>query len=211
MKLTPGPRSAALRISFALVVPLLIVSPSRGADRLPPPGIAIPESEREQLTAGAATLRKDIDALAKEVASKPKLLTLLPEEHFGLLVVSHLEGSGLRFKLKQAILDKYFPDKRAPRVGLPRPKKELDAYAGTYLANNYCRTCADGANEAQRFEIVANDDGSLGLWDDKWRQVEPLLFSSLDGKRRIGFMRDSAGTVMAVSAGSWRVLERKGH
>ena len=144
-----------------------------------------------------------------DIGGFASLLTLLPDEHFGLLVVSHLEGSGLRFKLKQAILDKYFPDRRAPRVGLRRPRSELEKYVGTYLANNYCRTCADGASNAERFEIVANDDGSLGLWDDQWRQVEPLLFSSLDGKRRIGFMRDSSGAVMAVSAGSWRVLERK--
>jgi hypothetical protein len=143
-----------------------------------------------------------------DIGGFASLLTLLPDERFGLLVVSHLEGSSLRFKLKQAILDKYFPDKRAPRLGASRPKKELVAYAGTYLANNYCRTCPDGESNAQRFEIVANDDGSLGLWDDKWLEIAPLLFSSQDGKRRIGFMRDRSGKVIAVSAGSWRVLER---
>jgi hypothetical protein len=82
------------------------------------------------------------------------------------------------------------------------------AYAGTFVANNYCRTCAGGARSAQRFEIVANDDGSLGLWDENWREIAPLLFSSEDGRRRIGFMRDSSGTITAISAGSWRVLER---
>ena len=145
-----------------------------------------------------------------DIGGFASLLTLLPDERFGLLVVSHLEGSSLRFKLKQAILDRYFPDKRAPRPGTSRPKRELLAYAGMYLANNYCRSCADGQRNAQQFEIVANDDGSLGLWDDKWREIAPLLFSSEDGKRRIGFMRDSSGRVTAVSAGSWRVIERAG-
>jgi hypothetical protein len=132
----------------------------------------------------------------------------LPDEQFGLIVVSHLEGSGLRFGLKQAVLDKYFPDNRSPGFGGPLPKKDLLPYAGTYLANNYCRTCADGARDAQRFEILVNDNGTLGLWSDEWREIAPLLFSSQNGKRRIGFMRDSSGSVVAVSAGSWRVLER---
>lgn len=145
-----------------------------------------------------------------DIGGFSSLLTLLPDERFGILVVNHLEGSSLRFKVKQAILDKYFPDKRAPRPGANRPKKDLLAYAGTYLANNYCRTCADGERNAQRFEITANDDGSLGLWGDKWREVAPLLFSSEDGKRRIGFMRDNAGSIIAASAGSWRVIERGG-
>jgi CubicO group peptidase (beta-lactamase class C family) len=143
-----------------------------------------------------------------DIGGFSSLLTLLPDQRFGVLVVNHLEGSALRFKLKQALLDKYFPDQRPPRFGERRPNKELLAYAGSYLANNYCRTCADGERNAQRFEITANDDGSLTLWGDKWRQVAPLLFSSDDGKRRIGFMRDRSGAVIAVSAGSWKVLER---
>jgi CubicO group peptidase (beta-lactamase class C family) len=143
-----------------------------------------------------------------DIGGFASLMTLLPDEQFGLIVVSHLEGSGLRFGLKQAVLDKYFPDNRSPGFGVPRPKKDLLPYAGTYLANNYCRTCADGARDAQRFEIVVNDNGTLGLWSDEWREIAPLLFSSQNGKRRIGFMRDSSGSVVAVSAGSWRVLER---
>ncbi|MFL5558314.1 MAG: serine hydrolase domain-containing protein [Gemmatimonadaceae bacterium] len=143
-----------------------------------------------------------------DIGGFASLLTLLPDQHFGILVVHHLEGSALRFKVKQAILDRYFPDKRVPLKGIARPKSELLAYAGTYLANNYCRTCPDGETNAQRFEVVANDNGSLGLTGDEWREVGPLLFSSSDGKRRIGFMRDSSGLVTAVTAGSWRVIER---
>ena len=52
---------------------------------------------------------------------------------------------------------------------------------------------------------------TLHLWGDRWRQVEPLLFSSSDGRRRIGFMQDSSGAIVAVSSGSWRVLERAPH
>ena len=143
-----------------------------------------------------------------DIGGFASLMTLLPDQTFGLIVVNHFEGSSLRFKLKQAILDRYFPEWRPPRFGTSRPKRDLVAYAGTFLANNYCRTCASGARDAQRFEITANDDGSLGLWGENWREIAPLLFSSEDGRRRIGFMRDSSGAIIAISAGSWRVLER---
>src|SRR2546422_8243650 len=49
------------------------------ANRLPPPGITIPEAERDELVAGAAALRKEIDSLKKELAGKPAPLTLLPD------------------------------------------------------------------------------------------------------------------------------------
>jgi acetyl esterase/lipase len=51
----------------------------RGAQSLPPPGIAIPDAERAELTAGAAELKRDIDALTKAVESKPELAAFLPD------------------------------------------------------------------------------------------------------------------------------------
>jgi len=144
-----------------------------------------------------------------DIGGFASLVTLLPNEGFGLVVVHHLEGSNLRFALKQALLDRFFADRRTP--ARPRPvRRDLRAYAGTYLANNYCRSCPGGAAGAQRFTVTANADGSLGLWGARWREVEPLLFVDESGRRRIGFKRNAAGAVVAVSGGAWRVLER-GH
>src|SRR6266850_716093 len=53
--------------------------PSRAADRLSPPGITIPDTDRQELSAGVAALRKDIDALTVELTTKPRLLELLPD------------------------------------------------------------------------------------------------------------------------------------
>ena len=47
--------------------------------RIPIPGITLTDTERTELTAGAAKLRLDIDALAKELAGNPSLLALLPD------------------------------------------------------------------------------------------------------------------------------------
>jgi len=132
---------------------------------------------------------------------------LLPDEQFGLVVAHHLEGSNLRFTLEQAILDRFFPDRRPAAHALP-VRGGMDAFAGTWLANNYCRSCPDGALTAQRFEITARGDGSLRLWGQTWHLVGPLLFADESGRRRIGFLRDGTGTIVAVSAGAWRVLER---
>ena len=142
-----------------------------------------------------------------DIGGFASLMTLMPDEQVGIIIVHHLEGSNLRFALKKAVLDRYFPDRRPalhPRATL----QDLSPYVGVYLPNNYCRSCSDGAENAPQFPITANDDGSLGLWGDRWTEAGPLLFVSSDGRRKIGFMQDSSGGVIAVSAGAWRVLER---
>ena len=52
---------------------------ARGSQSLPPPGIAIADADRAELTAGAADLKQEIDALATSLKSKPDLLALLPD------------------------------------------------------------------------------------------------------------------------------------
>lgn len=142
-----------------------------------------------------------------DIGGFSSLVTLLPDSQLGIVVVHHLEGSSLRFRLRQAILDRFFADGRRP-AAFESARRELGAFAGTWLANNYCRSCPGAAEEAQRFEITDNRDGSLTLWETRWRPIGPLLFADESGRRRIGFRRDAAGRVSAVSAGSWRVLER---
>jgi hypothetical protein len=38
--------------------------------------------------------------------------------------------------------------------------------------------------------------------------VSPLYFVRADGRARLGFAADSAGRIIALTRGSWRVLER---
>jgi pimeloyl-ACP methyl ester carboxylesterase len=47
--------------------------------RIPPPGVAITESDRTELTDSAARLAKEIEALRGELKGKPALLELLPD------------------------------------------------------------------------------------------------------------------------------------
>jgi pimeloyl-ACP methyl ester carboxylesterase len=47
--------------------------------RIPAPGITLTDTERAELTAGAAALRRDLDALAAELAGDARLLARLPD------------------------------------------------------------------------------------------------------------------------------------
>jgi CubicO group peptidase (beta-lactamase class C family) len=144
-----------------------------------------------------------------DIGGFSSLLTLMPDEDVGFFVVNHLEGSNLRFGLRQALLDRFFPDARP--VEPPAPSRagaeRLRRLAGAYRANIFCHSCPDGGN-TQDFAVEANADGSITLWDQRWVEVAPLYFVGADGRGRIGFAEDSAGRIVAVTAGSWKVLER---
>ena len=138
------------------------------------------------------------------------LMTLLPDEGVGFFVVHHLESRNLRFDVRRAILDRYFPDQRQFEAPTPDPKAagRLTRFAGTYRANNFCHSCPDGETDVQDFEVEANEDGTITLWDTRWVEVSPLYFVGLDGRGRLGFTEDKAGRIVAVTAGAWKVLER---
>jgi CubicO group peptidase (beta-lactamase class C family) len=138
------------------------------------------------------------------------LLVLLPDEDVGFFVAHHLEGAGLRFEVKERILDEFFPDRRPVQVPTPRPENAgaLRRFAGLYRANIFCHSCPDSGPNVQDFEVGAHADGTISVWDQRWAPVDSLYFASVDGRRHIGFAQDSSGRISALTAGSWRVLER---
>ncbi len=52
---------------------------NRKKAQLPPLGVAIPDAERAEITAAAAELRKDLDALALSLKAEPAMLALMPD------------------------------------------------------------------------------------------------------------------------------------
>jgi len=145
-----------------------------------------------------------------DIGGFSSLMVLLPDEGVGFFVASHLEGADLRFKVRERILDHYFADTRPVRIPVARAEEaeSLRRFAGVYRAHTFCHSCADGGPNVQDFEVSANADGTITVWDQRWVQVEPLYFRSLDGVRRIGFKADASGRIVGLTAGSWRVLER---
>lgn len=69
-------------LSRAVFVFLLVVSTHALAQppkQIPPPGIELSASDRAELTNGVAALRREIDTLAMELATQPKLRERLPD------------------------------------------------------------------------------------------------------------------------------------
>lgn len=136
------------------------------------------------------------------------LFVLIPDRDAGFFIVSHGEGGDLRFRVKQALIDRLFPAPR--RAAVPRPRAadaaRLREYAGRYLSSLSCRSCAGADDDA--FALEARPDGTLALWGQSWIPLRRDLFIRADGQRLLGFARDSRGVPATVSAGSWRVADR---
>ena len=145
-----------------------------------------------------------------DIAGFSTLMVLLPEQHAGFFIAHHLEGGNLRFKLKQKLLDRYFPDRRALKAPAPSPDPQgkLKKFEGLYRGNLFCHSCKNPLEVAE-VEVKSNQDGTITVWDDRWVQTSPLLFVRMDGKRKIGFQEDSkTGRILQMSAGSWKVMEK---
>lgn len=151
---------------------------------------------------------RDIAEHGGDIGGFSALFVLIPAEDAGFFIVNHGEGSDLRFKVKEALMDRLYPAKEKPVVPIARGEDapRLAEYAGRYLSSIACRSCGD--LEDSTFEVEAQPDGTLSLWGQRWIPLERDLFIRDDGKRRLGFARGADGRIAAVSAGSWRVADR---
>ena len=143
-----------------------------------------------------------------DVAGAASLMTLLPERGVGVFVASHREGSGLRFALRQAFLDRFYPrSPAAPVVAMHRDPERAKRYAGHYRASIVCHSCRS-PGPVYETDVAANPDGTLTFADARWVEVADGFFRSADGTRRVGFRTDPSGAVTHYSAGSFQVMER---
>ncbi|MGQ0590198.1 MAG: serine hydrolase domain-containing protein [Sphingosinicella sp.] len=135
------------------------------------------------------------------------LFVLFPDENAGFFIVNHGEGSDLRFRVRQALLDRFWPG--APRpVPQARPEDapRLAQYGGRYLSSLACRSCPEAAGQV--FILTAAEDGTLRFWGQRWLPLGEDLFVRDDGQRLLGFSRHADGRIASISGGSWRVADR---
>ncbi len=158
----------------------------------------------------ADTNGRRIIAHGGDIGGFSTLMVLLPDEGVGFFVAHHIEGTNLRYSVERAVLDRYFPDRRSREIPKARKNKaeQLQRFAGKYRANIFCHSCPGGGPNVQDFEVKANKDGTITAWDQKWFPIEPLYFASADGRQHIGFKEDAQKKIVALTRGSWRVLER---
>jgi CubicO group peptidase (beta-lactamase class C family) len=140
------------------------------------------------------------------------MLALLPEHDVGLFVAYNSYGDGgdfAEYELLEAFMDRYYP--KAPPQAL-EPSNEgisgnADRVAGSYRVgrSNYTGfekvlTLLTGAR------VSANKDGSitttggyltldLDATEQRWVEVEPLLFRAENGREQIAFREDGEGRI----------------
>lgn len=143
-----------------------------------------------------------------DIAGFSALFALMPGERSGFFIVHHGEGGDLRFRVKQALLDALYPQTSAAAVSAPDPKQAstLAEYGGRYISSIACRSCAGSGDDA--FQVEVGADGTLTLWGQTWLPLDRDLFIRDDGKRMLGFTRNTQGKVISVTGGSWRVADR---
>jgi CubicO group peptidase (beta-lactamase class C family) len=133
------------------------------------------------------------------------LMSIVPEKRLGIFIIHHGEGSSIRFDIRKAILEKYFPNR--PSFPVAIKGVNLNQYKGMYRASFRCHTCSDPP-PVPEFEVSVSNGGSLELWGRRWIPTGKDLFTREDGDARLAFVRDTKGNVVALSGGSWRVGER---
>ncbi len=92
-------------VTFAAAATAFAADPQPGVRRIPPPGIAVPEPDRAELTASVAALGKEIEALREELKSQPEALALLPD----VMIFHKAVDWALRY-------DEFFDAKEIPKA-----------------------------------------------------------------------------------------------
>ena len=147
------------------------------------------------------------------------LLTMLPKEKLGLFVACNTEtgGFGVAETVKEALLNRYYPTSeksKAVKQETNQSPASLQRFAGKYRPYIYCHTCPpnSGAYFPDPGEVKVNDDGTLSFQDERWRQIEPLLFELTTGpragKRLLAFRESAEGRITFMFQETYRTYER---
>jgi CubicO group peptidase (beta-lactamase class C family) len=160
-------------------------------------------------------------------------LRLLVRERVGLFVSFNSIGEqGAVFPLRESLidgfLDRYFPDSSAAGPTVPTARRDAELAAGWYQASGQSRSTFMSLFSADQTEVVANEDGTIGLSTlvdpsgrpKRWREVGPWLWQEVDGldrlemgleRNRVAMIRrsgDQAGALLPVPfwrRSSWNV------
>ena len=133
-------------------------------------------------------------------------MTLVPEKNMGIFVANHHEGTNLRKKVIEIILE-HFAKNPEMIYNPSRIKTNVNKFAGNYRWMSTCKTCPKN-HPVQTYSLTANDDNTLSGFNRTFYQIEPLLFKSYDGKRTMGFIKNKKGDVVYMSLGNINAFEK---
>lgn len=136
-------------------------------------------------------------------------LALVPEHNMGIFIVNHHENTNLRYRALGLVMEHYFGDSNK-RIKAPSPKKDAISraklFTGSYRWLSSCKTCPN--ERGMRWNITANDDGTLNMIGRKWIEVTPYFFMSEDGNSKLGFRTDSIGNIIYMFLGNVDAFEK---
>ena len=127
------------------------------------------------------------------------LTAMLPARHLGVFVAYNTEsGATARDQFSVAFFDHYFPSPLAREAPPPKERRaSLERFSGSYFPTRVSESDASKVIElASALSVSVNSDGYLVTsQNDRWRQVEPLVFVEVDGKHQTVFRQDEHGQV----------------
>jgi CubicO group peptidase (beta-lactamase class C family) len=130
------------------------------------------------------------------------LTAMFPARNLGVFVAYNTSTGGrVVQEFFQAFVDHYFPSPPARESPAPRETRDrLRRFAGTYSPARVSESDFTKFGKLLSAMSVSVDaDGYLvtraGGDVNRWRQVEPLVFSQVDGRRRLAFRENSRGAV----------------
>lgn len=149
-------------------------------------------------------------------------LHLVHEKNLGIFLSYNSAGKGgadSRGWLWKQILDRYFPDTRPVPPTTANGPADSKLVAGTYLTSRRSdHSLFKPLGILGEAEITALPDGRLQTeafrtdsgQPEKWRAIGPMLFESESKRRRLRFVGDPEGRLVAVTDFAAFVFERAG-
>ena len=130
-------------------------------------------------------------------------LVLFPEHGIGIfLSFNSVEGGGVREKILEAFLERFFPEAKA--MGSEKGKNgktaSLAGFRGVFRSNRFCRSdLSKLASLAGQVNIHIEEDGTfetqMGGRAIRWIPVGELLFQEKGGEEQLSFRTDDQGNI----------------
>jgi hypothetical protein len=127
-------------------------------------------------------------------------LVLFPEHGIGIfLSFNSMEGSGVREKILEAFLERFFPEPKA--VAVEKSKKASWAgFKGVFRSNRFCRSdLSKLVSLSGQVHIQIDEDGTfetqIGGRAIRWVPVGELLFQEKGGEEQLSFRTDDQGNI----------------
>lgn len=145
-----------------------------------------------------------------DIVAFQSLTAMLPARRLGVFVAYNTDsGAPARDQFFSAFFDHYFPSALVPEAPPPKDKQgSLERFSGTYFHAMLSESDLQKVIKlTASVSVSVNSDGylvtsqseplpALSLDQVQWRQVEPLVFSEVDGRRQLVFREDEQGKVL---------------